>query len=369
MEKINAKLKYKFNNALKSDSAALVYHRDSLKDNLAEYINSKTKHYFLGVKNTAQISAELVEKLTADKTFILHTIDKKARGGRAVDSDLINPLTLRVMTGSTSGGCINILNGINDLALGTDGGGSVLAPAAATSLYSLMAKGFGLQTEKEKVSTDNLTFKAGIGFIAPELEICFKALKKLIDFEPLTAFKEKLNIALPEKNSQKLAQGEDMAAVTAEIETEIAEHNLSRINLKGSADRKRAIEIMEKTFAQGTEIIITAEGPVDFYGYGDSVHGSWQIGAEKQKQSGKYLMRAANLVNATAITIPTDRLGVALVLIAKPGLKSGIKLLKLAETLNKSFKRPKLFERYFLNQFEDKANNFLGVDNYDQYFR
>ena len=44
------------------------------------------------------------------------------------------------MTGSSSGSCINILLGINDFALGTDGGGSVLGPAMSTGLYSIMAK-------------------------------------------------------------------------------------------------------------------------------------------------------------------------------------------------------------------------------------
>ncbi len=38
------------------------------------------------------------------------------------------------MTGSSSGTAVNVFLGINDVGIGTDGGGSVLAPAAALNL-------------------------------------------------------------------------------------------------------------------------------------------------------------------------------------------------------------------------------------------
>ncbi len=366
-------LEKKFNNALTCNSKSVVYHNKRLKNKLAELVESKREHYLLGVKNTSQITQEIVDKLTEDQTFLLHTIDKMARGGRAVDPELINPLTLRVMTGSSSGGCINILRGINDLAIGTDGGGSVLAPAASVSLYSLMAKGMGLQGTKKRNSTDHLEFKPGLGFISHDFKLCLLALKKVLTQEQWALageveLEKNLTIALPEVGSVLLPHGEDMAAVTAEIEAELSDFNLNRIDLKGGEDRKNAIEIIKKAFAQGNEIIITAEGPVDYYGYGDSVSGSFKIAEAAQKQSGKYLMRAANLVNATAITIPTDRLGVALVLLARPGIESGFKVIKLAERLQKCYKRPELFDRYFLKNYVEKENNFLGADNFDQYF-
>ncbi|TDO94209.1 amidase [Halanaerobium saccharolyticum] len=369
----NFELKKKFNNALVSNSKSVVYHNQRLKSKLAELVESKREHYLLGVKNTSQIEKELVDKLTEDQDFLLHTIDKMARGGRAVDPELINPLTMRVMTGSSSGGCLNILQGINDLALGTDGGGSVLAPAAAVSLSSLMAKGMGLQGTKKRVSTDNLEFTPGIGFISHDFKLCLLALKKILSQEQLASGREvelekNLTIALPEVGSVLLPHGEDMAAVTSEIEAEMSYFNLNRIELTGSEDREQAIQIIEKAFAQGNEIIITAEGPVDYYGYGDSVAGSFKIAEAAQKRSGKYLMRAANLVNATAVTIPTDRLGVALVLLAKPGMESGFKVIKLAERLQKCYKRPELFVRYFLKNYAEKENDFLGADNFDQYF-
>jgi hypothetical protein len=56
--------------------------------------------------------------------MVFLTIDKAAHLGRAIDPDLNNPITYREMTGSTSGSPINILRGLNDFAIGTDGGGS-----------------------------------------------------------------------------------------------------------------------------------------------------------------------------------------------------------------------------------------------------
>ena len=71
--------------------------------------------------------------------FLTHTRDRMSLGGRAVDMQLVNPLTGRHMTGSSSGTALNVFYGINDLGVGTDGGGSVLAPAAALNLYGFIS--------------------------------------------------------------------------------------------------------------------------------------------------------------------------------------------------------------------------------------
>ena len=52
---------------------------------------------------------------------------------------LMNPLTGKPMTGSSSGTALNVFYRINDLGVGTDGGGSVLAPAAALNLYGFIS--------------------------------------------------------------------------------------------------------------------------------------------------------------------------------------------------------------------------------------
>lgn len=48
-----------------------------------------------------------------------------------MDMQLANPLTGHSMTGSSSGTALNVFYRINDIGIGSDGGGSVLAPAAA----------------------------------------------------------------------------------------------------------------------------------------------------------------------------------------------------------------------------------------------
>ena len=69
----------------------------------------------LGVKNTRAISRAFVRRLE-ENGMLLHTLDRKALGGRAVDAALVNPLTLRAMTGSSSGTALNVLYHINDQA-------------------------------------------------------------------------------------------------------------------------------------------------------------------------------------------------------------------------------------------------------------
>src|SRR5690606_24545047 len=124
---------------------------------------------FFGVKDTAQIPEHVLQKLKNSPKMIWHTIDKAADKGRAIDTDLTNPLTYRIMTGSTSGGPINLLKGINDFAIGTDGGGSVLGPAASCQLPSMIGAGLGLLVKNEKTSTDGYQFRGSIGVIAKNL--------------------------------------------------------------------------------------------------------------------------------------------------------------------------------------------------------
>src|SRR5690554_3523708 len=77
------------------------YARPEVLDEAAELIQQGERDvYLFGVKNTKQISWNLIDKLTA-AGYLFHTIDSMARGGRAIDVDLVNPLTGGVMTGSS----------------------------------------------------------------------------------------------------------------------------------------------------------------------------------------------------------------------------------------------------------------------------
>ncbi|MFR0978568.1 MAG: hypothetical protein ACLSFJ_03730 [Holdemania filiformis] len=99
--------------------------------------------------------------------FTLHTIDKKSQlAGRAVDTQLINPISGRYMSGSSSGTAINVFAGINDLGIGNDGGGSVLAPAISLNIISFISKRIEADRPQQlKPNTDNITAGNSIGFM------------------------------------------------------------------------------------------------------------------------------------------------------------------------------------------------------------
>lgn len=62
----------------------------------------------VGIKNTSAIPNSLMHKLEKHN-YALHTIDKKSSlAGRAVDLDLINPITGHYMSGSSSGTALNV---------------------------------------------------------------------------------------------------------------------------------------------------------------------------------------------------------------------------------------------------------------------
>src|SRR5699024_11893306 len=103
---------------------------------------------------------------------------------RAFDPDLTNLLTYRIKTGSTSGSPINILKGINDFAIVTDGGGSVLAPAMSCKLPTIIGAGLGLHVNNEKKSTDGRIFTVSVGVIGKSITRIIDIIGVLVD-EPL----------------------------------------------------------------------------------------------------------------------------------------------------------------------------------------
>nr|MBL0701745.1 hypothetical protein [Mycoplasmatales bacterium] len=123
--------------AYKKINNSVLLVNDNAFDESCKKTLDKTPCYYMGIKNTPLLKAT-AEVLKA-KNYILHTLDKKALGGRAIDIDLINPLTGRIMTGSSSGTAINVFLGINDIGIGSDGGGSVLAPALSLNLYGFIS--------------------------------------------------------------------------------------------------------------------------------------------------------------------------------------------------------------------------------------
>ncbi len=332
------------------------YSRVDVLDEAAEsLIKNPSKFPLLfGVKDTDQISWEIIHKLIGEG-YLFHTIDRLAEGGRAIDVDLINPLTGNIMTGSSSGSCINILYGINDFALGTDGGGSVLAPAMSTGLYSIMAKGLGIKGNREKLSTDSISFTAGIGVISYDYSLCMNIINSLvpmkyIDEEGLK--QRKIKAAVPQginidSNLYKIINRFDNIVEFKEVNF-------------GDNNRENLIMKCNELFKKDIDLIITEEGSIDLYGRGDSVLGTWgTIGKKIQDLSGKQLVKIANMINTTAITIPTGELGMGILILGREGFEGGNLAISLGNIIKNNFSTPDLFRSYFIDSYKRKKGGLI----------
>ncbi|MFP3490450.1 hypothetical protein R0K20_22895, partial [Staphylococcus sp. SIMBA_130] len=76
---------------------------------------------------------------------------------------------------------INILKGINDFVIGTDGGGSVLAPAMSCQLPSIIGAGTGLFVKNKKLSTDQYEFTGSIGVIAKRISMLKEVMECMLE--------------------------------------------------------------------------------------------------------------------------------------------------------------------------------------------
>lgn len=375
-----------------------------------EEAKNKEKDFLtFGVKNTVDIPKSLVDKLRKDSKYLLLTVDKMSHLGRSIDTDLINPLTYRCMTGSSSGTAINILKGINDFGIGTDGGGSVLAPALSTNLYSFIGSGVGLVTGKESLSTDSISFTGGIGIISknfPTLKnVVFDILDKEIqndkirnkecnenDSDVLNKRKNindtKLRIAIPKHNSIILPDDIDMRV---EIDKVISNLNKDKDFedrlLKNELDSKNSnlleekvikLEFIEYSFDNIYErniaikeiknifdndvadIILTYEGPIDIYGYDETIQRSFKGKAEKEITSngGKGIVKAINMCKCTGITIPGEKLASGFVICAKEGIQGLINAFTLGQAIDECIEKNEMFNRYFIDRekFIDSIN-------------
>lgn len=375
-----------------------------------EEAKNKEKDFLtFGVKNTVDIPKSLVDKLRKDSKYLLLTVDKMSHLGRSIDTDLINPLTYRCMTGSSSGTAINILKGINDFGIGTDGGGSVLAPALSTNLYSFIGSGVGLVTGKESLSTDSISFTGGIGIISknfPTLRnVVFDILDKEIqndkirnkecnenDSDVLNKRKNindtKLRIAIPKHNSIILPDDIDMRVEIDKVISNLNKHKVfEEKQLKNQLDSKNSnvpeekgikLEFIEYSFDNIYErniaikeiknifdkdiadIILTYEGPIDIYGYDETIQKSFKGKAEKKITSngGKGIVKAINMCKCTGITIPGEKLASGFVICAKEGIQGLINAFTLGQAIDECIEKNEMFNRYFIDRekFIDSIN-------------
>ena len=289
--------------------------------------------YYFGVKISLYLTNEMEEKLN-QCSYYLHTRDQSSLGGRAIDINLKNPITGLPMTGSSSGTAINVFLGINDIGMGTDGGGSVLAPAVSLNLFSVIDPLLFYEERKkenEKVSTDGISFMPSIGLISRNLKLLRELYLKL---RVLEDFNQRVKILVDDKNICDVFNDEEV-----DLDTFEGKYTDERLELIETTKRR-----LEKY-----DIIVSKEGPVDLNGFGDTVFGHFDDKTKKiQIDANKGFLRIANMTNCFALTVPSGELSTAYVILCNAHNEVAIKKsFTIAENLYRE--NDELSERYFLN--------------------
>lgn len=296
-------------------------------DMFRENSNCKT----FGVKDTSEISDKVIKKLL-EEGYSWNTIDNYTDRGRAVDLNLLNPITGKLMIGSSSGTAINVLYGLNTVGVGTDGGGSVLGPAIGLNLYSALLSGVGIKGKTNKKSTDSIEFTPGVGFITQD----FLQLEKVCEIfltESQEIIKKCCVMDLENESYKKLNK----------------KYEVNILELKEKPyKRDEMIEFLKDIFKTYSAFVYS-EKDVELNGLGDSVFGVMGEKASKiQRDSNKGFLKVLNMLDCSAITIPTGDIGSAIVVVVPKGERYLKSLLDISKVLSEN-KRPKLYREYFLN--------------------
>lgn len=294
----------------------------------------------LGVKNVKQVSKQFIQSLEETNKYKLHTLDKSSFSGRAIDLSLLNPITGRYMTGSSSGTAINVFLGINDIGIGVDGGGSVLAPAMSLNLFGFISPLIDSEymSKFKKVSTDGIEFKPSIGFMSYTYE---KLIEIISDTMSIPFISSDTKVIISDKDLNNYA-----------FKTSTIEY------VDSLGEREELIHFLNETLSE-CDIMISNEGPIDLFGFGDTVFGHFdEITKEIQKRSLKGYLRVVNMANATAICIPKKELAQSYLLISESKPEKISKSLMIAKQLVSE--KDELVERYFRDldlYFAQKYNN------------
>lgn len=292
---------------------------------VVQTFNIEKEGYLTGIKNISSIPNTLMHKLEKDG-FVLHTIDKKSTlAGRAVDTDLYNPITGNYMSGSSSGTAINVFAGINDLGIGNDGGGSVLAPAMCVNIIGFISRLIEQNREmKLKPNTEGMSVPNSIGFMVRDKEILLKAIQSSINIVP----------------------AEDYGKVYSDKEYENFHSEVIHL-LEDHTERKKLLPFMQSTLSK-CDVLIKTEGPVDIYGFGDSLFGHFDARTKAiQQAANKGYVRICNIAGASALCLPQKELGMSTLLMCESKEDKIAKMLKLAEYIKDE--KDALIERYFLD--------------------
>lgn len=316
-----------------------------INDNIVLKIFGKENPKLVGIKNTKNISVEFLNELEK-LNYFPHTIDKMSDRGRAIDINLKNPLTGRNMTGSSSATAINVLYGINNIGIGTDGGGSVLAPALSLNLYSILYKGIGIKGKESKKSTDNIEFTPGVGIISQyfeDIEIITRGLLKSNDSK--VSLKKKANILVLNN------VGDEILGILNEEKISFEKRD---INLP---DKREELISLGKNILKDFDIVIYKEEKIDLEGFGDSIFGT--MGHESsiiQNNSNKKLIKVLNMINVTAITLPINEVSSGIVIFTREGEEHISELLEIGKKIDRE-RRTELFKKYFLDYSLQEIDN------------
>ena len=324
-------------------------------DREAQAKNTEAKLF--GVKNTHGIPREVFERLRRNGNYLWLTVDKMADLGRSVDTDLVNPLTYRPMTGSTSGGAVNILKGVTDLCIGTDGGGSVLAPALAACMPAFMGNGIGLHGGQGR-STDGLPFTVGLGVIGRYLDEVLKAAEILhgasLQTGPLPA---KVIVAIPAPGCMLLPGGGDANAVLRTYLEKLPAGPITwqwkEVNWQAPYDRAALSRQLQEQIQQNPEqLYLSFEGPIDVFSADETIPRAFGGTAPGcvAGVNGKAFVKVANPCGCSGFALPSDQLAAGFVLLCPPGTQTLPAACLLANALMQAAPWPDMFARYYLRR-------------------
>ncbi|MDR2860898.1 MAG: hypothetical protein LBV66_03585 [Elusimicrobiota bacterium] len=310
-------------------------------DKVEQSFAKNNRAYYMGIKDTNVIPDSLISKMQ-DKGFLYHTKDVMSYGGRAIDINLKNPLTGSFMSGSSSGSALNVFYAINDLAIASDGGGSVLAPAASLNLYSLISPLIesGYVKQFNKTSTDGISFSPSIGFITREFEELKQAFESIF---PLNSNCKNTEVLITDKSLEGIYKtsfdflSEKLRSSGINIKT------IKSPNIFDS--RKDLISFLNQENLKNS-LIISIEGAIDVNGIGDTIFGHFDERTKAiQQAGGKGFLRVVNMCKKSAIGIPMQDLAISAFIICESDISEISKAFHIAQII-KTY-RSKIVENYF----------------------
>ena len=344
-------------------------------------LHKRSGYRTVGLKDTAAIPKWLIDALLGSEYHLVLTVDKMSDLGRSVDTELINPLTYRCMTGSSSGGAINVLKGINDVCVGTDGGGSVLAPALATNLYAIMGQGVGLATDGG-VSTDNMPFKTGIGFIGNSFAAVYEMLAFALrakgdtsescagvfgivpDTAGIAADVSNLEVAIPKRGTAAAPDGSDMGERCYEALSLLGdgEPHVVETEFDDIYERTPTVKNLRMLWEENPDLLVMdVEGPIDVFAYDETIPRGF-AGSAPEHVAGmrsKALCKAINIAGGSAVVIPSSELATGILVACGPGEKRLQNAFEVAYLLDERRMLPSYLSRYFLDR--TKAHKPLAI--------